>query len=152
VIPLVVGLSRLMCPLVADLGHDDWHRREAAVAACRGAGLLALPALLAAADDRDPEVRRRAAELLAPHRVGPQWGLAAAWLLAGPEDVAHGEVRWLLDHPAALEPLAVMARGRGLWVGPMAWECDRAWFPADVAVGNALRAMRQRALRGPERP
>lgn len=50
--------------LVARLGADDYRTREAAAAALERHGPAAVPALLAALDSPDPEVRRRAAPVL----------------------------------------------------------------------------------------
>ncbi len=63
---------------IAQLGDNDYRKRDEAGRALRGAGALALPALRAAFNNSDAEVRRRAAELipeletavlLAPKRV-----------------------------------------------------------------------------------
>lgn len=61
-------LSRAASPdievLIAQLGHDDFDRREAASQRLDALGEDALPALRAALTARDAEVRRRASELI----------------------------------------------------------------------------------------
>jgi hypothetical protein len=51
--------------LVADLGHNDWNRRDAASRELKQIGAPALPALRKAAGSVDAEVKARAAELVA---------------------------------------------------------------------------------------
>ena len=57
--------------LIAQLGSDDWHQREAAAAAIRPLGLYAIAPLERALKSPDPEVRFRARALLDELRWQP---------------------------------------------------------------------------------
>jgi len=58
-------LDGRIAALVADLGHDEWNRRDAASRGLREMGAPALPALRKAAGSADAEIKSRAAELIA---------------------------------------------------------------------------------------
>lgn len=57
-------VARRIETAIVDLGKDDFHRREAASSELRELGERAYPALARASKSRDPEVARRARELL----------------------------------------------------------------------------------------
>lgn len=76
----------IVASLIAILGHDDFHRREAAQAALLKVGPLAHPQLLAARDYHPlPEVRMRCRRLFSP------WYKENAQRLAE----SHGKLPWL---------------------------------------------------------
>ena len=55
-----------MARLIAQLGDEDFQKREQATELLRKQGLAALPALRAAANNPDVEIRRRVRELHLP--------------------------------------------------------------------------------------
>lgn len=59
--------------LVADLGHNDWRRREEATARLKEMGASILPQIQLATTHRDPEVAWRAEVILRELRSRPLW-------------------------------------------------------------------------------
>jgi hypothetical protein len=62
--PEKAALDPAVEKLVNDLGHTDYHLRDEAARALEALGAKALPALRAAAKHADPEVRRRAEDMI----------------------------------------------------------------------------------------
>jgi hypothetical protein len=58
------GTAKKIERAIADLGHEEFQRRRAASAELVALGAKAYPALLKAAKDKDPEVAKRAREVL----------------------------------------------------------------------------------------
>ncbi|WP_439627454.1 hypothetical protein [Gemmata sp.] len=85
---LLVAL--LIGPDVARLGSDSYGRRECAEQRLRALGPLAWAALLDAERSADPEVRHRAARLLAPYRAF-RLDLEAAGVLCDPWPMSPGK-------------------------------------------------------------
>jgi hypothetical protein len=64
-------LKKKLEGLVRDLAHADWRQREKAVEEIQRLGVAALPALRAAAKDRDPERSLSAESLI--RKIRPPW-------------------------------------------------------------------------------
>lgn len=129
--PSAQGIRRL----VAELGHDRYARRDAAMKALRTAGRPALPALLEAMKRDDPELSYRAAELVDAIRAGNR-EVHVVGLYEGC-DAVHGHGR---KRQAGTAELRVARKGKHLTIvlcsyEPVAWTVK---IDPDVSVERVI--------------
>lgn len=132
--------------LVTDLGHDDFHRREAATQALAALGPFSFPFLDAALDCPDAEVAVRARRLLldawlrcSDPLVMPTSYPLLPCLDALPEDFPERPL--VIDSYLRLARLRIIATGNPEW--PDYREATRLWVRDQVIAGQRSGAVRQ---------